>query len=259
MTRMRGNGGKVTAGLAPAILAVSMGVVGAVAAPRAGSAEVARGDARPATAAPALQRRPASSAAVDPRSGGFQVALGEWRVTLEAKAIRPGPVTFVVTNRGKLVHGFELYTGGSGDEDGDEGEVETRTLRPGETARLTVNMRAGSYEFECFVGDHDDLGMRGILSVRPDAPLIAPPAASKGTVAIKGFAFVPAVLRVPAGTTVRWRNEDPAPHTVTANNRAFDSTTMLQRARYSRRFARRGTYAYLCTLHPQMTGRVVVR
>lgn len=235
--------------------AAAVAIAAYASAPGSASARASVG----ATAAqPAALARPASGSAVDPRSGGFEVALGEWRVTLEAKAVRPGPVTFVVANRGKLVHGFELSTGDD-DAEGDEGEVETRTLRPGETARLTVNLKAGSYEFECFVGDHDDLGMRGILNVRADAPLITPPAARKGAVAIRGFAFRPALLRVKAGTTVRWRNSDPAPHTVTANSRAFDSRTMAQGAPYSRRFARPGTYAYLCALHPQMTGKVVVR
>jgi plastocyanin len=213
-------------------------VTAATLAVAAGAAGVG-GSATAATAAPAT-----TPSAVDPRAGGFEVALGEWSVTLEAKAIRPGPVTFVISNRGKVAHGFEL---------------ETRTLRPGETVRLTVNLQPGSYEFECFVGHHDDMGMRGTFSVRADAPLLAPPAASKGAVAIKGFAFRPAVLRVKAGTTVRWRNSDPAPHTVTANSRAFDSRTMAQGAPYARRFARPGTYTYLCALHPQMTGKVIVR
>jgi plastocyanin len=230
-------------------------VTAATLAVAAGAAGVG-GSATAATAAPAT-----TPSAVDPRAGGFEVALGEWSVTLEAKAIRPGPVTFVISNRGKVAHGFELEIDGDdhGGHHGDEEDVETRTLRPGETVRLTVNLQPGSYEFECFVGHHDDMGMRGTFSVRADAPLLAPPAASKGAVAIKGFAFRPAVLRVKAGTTVRWRNSDPAPHTVTANSRAFDSRTMAQGAPYARRFARPGTYTYLCALHPQMTGKVIVR
>lgn len=252
MKRMEGRTRGVMAALGLAVPGAAVGAVAAFAASTPGS--VSPRASVDATGAPAAApARPASVSAVDPRSGGFEVALGEWRVTLEAKAIRPGPVTFVIANRGKLVHGFELDTGG------DEDEVETRTLRPGETARLTVSLSAGSYRFECFVGDHDDLGMRGILSVRADAPLVAPPAASKNSVAISGFAFRPALLRVKAGTTVRWRNSDPAPHTVTASSRAFDSKTIAQGAPYSRRFARPGTYTYLCVLHPQMTGKVIVR
>ncbi len=244
MKRSEGRTKAATAVVAAVVLAV------AVAAARAGDA---------ATAAATAQL--AAPSAVDPRAGGFEVALGEWSVTLEAKAIRPGPVTFVISNRGKVAHGFELkaddHAGGHHGDDDDE--VETRTLRPGETVRLTVNLAAGSYEFECFVGHHDDMGMEGAFSVRADAPLITPPAASKSAVAIKGFAFRPAVLRVKPGTTVRWRNSDPAPHTVTANSRAFDSKTMAQGAPYARRFARPGTYTYLCALHPQMTGKVIVR
>ena len=204
-------------------------------------------------------------ALVDPRRGGFEIALGEWTLAMEAKAIRPGLVTFVVTNRGRVVHGFEIegadLDDDGGADDGDGPETETRRLRSGETVRLTLNLAPGRYKVECFVGDHDDMGMEAILDVRPDAPLVAPPAA-KGTanvVGISGFAFRPSSLVVKAGTTVRWSNRDSAPHTVTAANGGFSSRSFGQGGGYSRKFARRGTYSYLCALHPQMRGKVSVR
>lgn len=214
------------------------------------------------------QRNAAAPALVDPRAGGLAVALGEWTVAMEAKAIRPGPVTFVVTNRGKLVHGFEIERfgvdddrGGDHDDDRDGSKSETRDLRPGETARLTLNLAPGRYKVECSVGDHDDMGMEGILNVRADAPLAAPPAVTGNTnaVAITGFAYRPSALVVKAGTTVRWTNRDAAPHTVTATNGSFSSRNFGQGAGYSRKFTRPGTYRYLCALHPQMKGTVTVR
>lgn len=199
------------------------------------------------------------SALADPRSRGLEIGLGEWSLATEARAIRPGQVTFVVSNRGKFVHGFEIKgTGSRGDDDGER-ERETRRLRPGETVRMTLNLAAGRYEVECFVGDHDDMGMKDVLDVRADAPLIAQSATRANTVAIKGFAFRPSTLRVRAGTTVSWQNSDSAPHNVTASGGGFSSKTLGASGAYSRRFARPGTYAYLCALHPQMRASVIVR
>jgi plastocyanin len=201
----------------------------------------------------------APAAGVDPRSGGLQVALGEWNIGLEAKAIRPGPVTLVITNRGKFRHGFEIQRAGRHHaRDDDDEELETDKLEPGESARLTLELEPGVYEIECFVSHHDEKGMVGTLTVRADAPLVTAPKAQANTVAITNFAFKPALLRVKAGATVRWRNRDAAQHTATAFDRSFDSKLLGRNAAYARKFSRPGTYSYLCALHPQMTGKVVV-
>jgi plastocyanin len=198
----------------------------------------------------------APAAGVDPRSGGLQVALGEWAIGLEARAIRPGPVTLVVSNRGKLVHGLELERVRGDDEDRDVDE-ETEDLLPGRSARLTLNLGPGVYELECSVSDHDDRGMRIRLVVRADAPLLKTPTSSANGVVIRNFAYAPKALNVKAGTTVTWRNADAAPHTVTG--RGFGSEVLNRNGTYTRRFARAGTYAYICALHPAMKGSVVVR
>lgn len=137
----------------------------------------------------------------------------------------------------------------------DEGEVESAELRPGQSTRFTLNLVAGLDDIECFVGDHDDLGMRGVLEVRDDAPLVAP-AGTRSTVAIRSFAFKPATVRTTAGTVVIWRNFDPAPHTASAKQ--LSSPQLGRGAAYRRRFAQPGTYSYLCALHPGMRGKVVV-
>jgi len=238
-----------------AILAAALATTVAVA---AASAVGAAPTARPSTqAAPAGT---AGKAAVDPRSGGLEVALGEWSIGLEAKAIRPGRVTLVIRNRGNAEHGFEIEAAGRHlDRDDDDQELETDRLEPGESARLTLDLEPGVYEIECFVSHHDDRGMVGTLTVRADAPLVSPPKAQTNAVAIKNFAFKPALLRAKVGATVRWRNRDPAQHTATAPNGSFDSKLLGRGAGYSRKFTRPGTYAYLCALHPQMTGKVIVQ
>lgn len=78
-------------------------------------------------------------------------------------------------------------------------------------------------------------------------------------VAIRGFAFAPQVITVAPGTTIMWTNEDEDPHTVTANGKSFHSTAMDTGERFSFTFTRPGEFAYFCSLHPHMTGKVVVK
>ena len=210
-------------------------------------------DVRPSASAAA-----APTALVDPRSGGLTVGLGEWSVAPEANAIRPGTVTFVVRNGGKVVHGLRIKEE-SDRSGGDRFKERTIELRPGQTTRFTVTLAPGVYSIECFVEGHDDLGMERRLEVRANAPLVRPPSAAGAPRAyIAGFAFKPGTIRIKVGTTVRWTNRDDAPHTVTASSGSFTSKQLGKGGVYSRRFAGAGTFAYLCALHPGMKGRVVV-
>lgn len=79
-------------------------------------------------------------------------------------------------------------------------------------------------------------------------------------VAIKNFAFSPATLKVRAGTTVTWTNQDTDAHTVTSagSGGPLHSAALATHATYSHTFAKPGTYAYLCTIHPFMTATVEV-
>ena len=66
------------------------------------------------------------------------------------------------------------------------------------------------------------------------------------------------MLRVRAGTRVRWVNEDQVQHTVTADDGSFESGLIEPGASYERVFERPGEYAYHCTPHPFMKARVIV-
>jgi plastocyanin len=201
----------------------------------------------------------ANSGGVDPRSGGLQINLGEWAIGPEARAIRPGRVTLVVTNRGKQRHGLLIRSLGNDDAiGGDDDKVKTVRLEPGSRTRITLDLAPGKYVIECFVSHHDERGMYGMLDVRHDAPLVQPKPRAANSVQIKNFAYAPATLRVKAGSTVRWTNEDSAPHTASASNGSFTSPTLRLRGSYSKRFTRPGRYSYLCALHPGMRGTVVV-
>ena len=88
-----------------------------------------------------------------------------------------------------------------------------------------------------------------------NSPSMAPAAAS---VSIKNMAFNPASLSVTAGATVTWMNSDTTIHTVTADDGSFNSGNIAIGATYSRVFSTAGTFSYHCTIHPEMTGKVVV-
>jgi amicyanin len=77
-------------------------------------------------------------------------------------------------------------------------------------------------------------------------------------VQIVDFAFTPAVVTVAVGDTVTWTNQDAVAHTATSTTGAFDSGLLDQGESYSLTFTAAGTYPYLCTPHPGMTGTVVV-
>jgi cupredoxin-like protein len=202
---------------------------------------------------------PSEGALVDPREGGLEVGLGEWAVTLEAETIRPGPVTFVVRNKGTRAHGFRIRSmSGRGR---DRYQIRSPLIQPGGERSVTAVLAPGAYRVDCYVtdsaGDHAGLGMRTMLTVRADAPLlqITAPESSPGVV-IAGFSFSPGVLKVSVGTTVTWTNNDPTPHTITADDGSFDSGAIMAGGTFSRIFDRPGTYPYHCMFHPSMQGKV---
>jgi plastocyanin len=78
------------------------------------------------------------------------------------------------------------------------------------------------------------------------------------TVAIDNFTFNPQHTVVKMGTTVTWTNKDDIPHAVAAANKLFKSKALDTDDNYSFTFATPGTYEYFCSIHPHMTGTIVV-
>jgi len=77
------------------------------------------------------------------------------------------------------------------------------------------------------------------------------------------FAFSPATLIIPVGTTVTWTNMTVAPHTVTSDDGTFDSGAAnpirAQGGTFSFKFMKAGTFAYHCQFHTYMKGTIVVK
>jgi plastocyanin len=77
-------------------------------------------------------------------------------------------------------------------------------------------------------------------------------------VKIDNFTFNPQQITVKAGTTVTWTNHDDIPHTVTSSTQAFKSKVLDTDEKFSFTFTTPGSYSYFCSLHPHMTGSIVV-
>jgi plastocyanin len=85
------------------------------------------------------------------------------------------------------------------------------------------------------------------------------PSTANAEVKIDNFSFGPETLTVAAGTTVTWTNRDDIPHTVVSTDGVFKSKVRDTDEKFSYTFAKAGTYPYYCSVHPKMTGKIVVQ
>ena len=89
-------------------------------------------------------------------------------------------------------------------------------------------------------------------------PRRAAPVAKRHVVEIKDFGFEPAELTVAAGDTVVWINRDLVPHTVTAEDEAWDSGSLGENASWQMIALAKGRHPYFCRFHPTMKSALVV-
>ncbi|EST29676.1 cupredoxin domain-containing protein [Streptomyces roseochromogenus] len=91
-------------------------------------------------------------------------------------------------------------------------------------------------------------------------PAAAQAKAADHTIEIKDYKFAQPTLTVKVGETVKWVNEDTAPHTVTTTSgpAKFDSGTLNKGDSWSYTFTKTGTYKYYCAVHPDMTASITV-
>jgi amicyanin len=81
---------------------------------------------------------------------------------------------------------------------------------------------------------------------------------SANTITIKDLAFNPGTLTVKVGTNVTWTNQDSMSHTVTSDSGLFESDSLSNGQTFVYMFNTTGTYDYHCSIHPSMTGKIVV-
>jgi len=83
--------------------------------------------------------------------------------------------------------------------------------------------------------------------------------ADEAVISIHEFMFSPTAMTVAAGTTIRWKNLDGEPHTVRSIDATFKSDALDQNDSFAFKFDKPGTYRYVCSIHPQMVGTIVVK
>jgi uncharacterized cupredoxin-like copper-binding protein len=106
--------------------------------------------------------RPAGAPSGAVATGGgpaVQVTAKEFSLMLDPAQAKAGPITFVVKNDGHAPHNFRIRGNGV--------EQQTQMIESGETGQLTVELTPGTYEYQCTVGGHEQLGMKGTLTVAP--------------------------------------------------------------------------------------------
>jgi plastocyanin len=95
-----------------------------------------------------------------------------------------------------------------------------------------------------------------MMATVADVARAAPPAAA---VQIANFTFKNPVVTVKPGTTVTWTNADDIPHTIVSKDGLFRSKVLDSGDRFSFTFAKPGQFGYFCSIHPHMTGMVIVK
>ena len=98
-----------------------------------------------------------------------------------------------------------------------------------------------------------------LLAGSPSVTASDQPSAANAEVKIDNFSFKPQELTIAAGTTVTWTNRDDIPHTVVSTDGVFKSKVRDTDEKFSYTFTKAGTYPYYCSVHPKMTGKVVVQ
>jgi plastocyanin len=92
-----------------------------------------------------------------------------------------------------------------------------------------------------------------------DTGTTAPAGGAEEAVEIADFAFNPEELTIAVGSTVTWTHADPdLPHTATSDDDVFDSGNLNEGDEFSFTFDEAGTFPYFCSVHPTMTGTIIV-
>ena len=102
-------------------------------------------------------------------------------------------------------------------------------------------------------------GFAGLRAARSNFMASAQPKPDAAEVKVDNFSFGPGTLTVPVGTTVTWVNRDDIPHTVVSIEGAFKSKVLDTDQKFSFTFNKTGSFPYFCSVHPKMTGKIIVQ
>jgi plastocyanin len=103
------------------------------------------------------------------------------------------------------------------------------------------------------------LAWAAIFVLQPTRARSAAANSSPTEVRVDNFSFGPETLTVHPPSTVTWVNKDDVPHVIASNEGLFKSKALDTDDQYSYTFTKAGTYAYYCSIHPKMVGKIVVQ
>lgn len=205
----------------------------------------------PATTVPATTTPAGGGGSTTPPVGSNGVRMVDFGFEPAAITVDAG-TTVTWVNTGQARHTVAA----------DDGSFHSPDVRAGATYQQAFST-PGTYSYFCDI--HPE--MKGTISVRgaageppPAAPPTTepPPVTASGDVRIADFSFSPRSITITAGDSLTFVNTGAARHSATAKDGSFD-TGLLSRGATSRRtFRNAGTFSYFCTIHPSMTGTVLV-
>ena len=141
-------------------------------------------------------------------------------------------------------------------------EFDSHNLEPGQSYSMKLTAK-GTYTY-LDEREDDDTRYHGTIVVGGskssgggESSSTAP--ATSASVSMAGRSFSPSTVTIAAGGSVTFSNDDDRAHTVTATDGAFNSGTISEGGSWKRTFKGAGTFSYLCAIHPEMTGKVVVK
>ena len=101
------------------------------------------------------------------------------------------------------------------------------------------------------------LGVAALVTTASRAP--SADIAKSASIQIDNFHYSPPTLVVAPGTTVTWKNDDDSPHSVREKDGKFKSAALDTDDTFAQTFTAPGEYDYFCSIHPYMTGKIVVK
>ncbi|MEE8331286.1 MAG: plastocyanin/azurin family copper-binding protein [Acidimicrobiia bacterium] len=188
-------------------------------------------------------------------------------VSIFNRSYQPGSLTVGVgatvrwANNDDRVHTVTARNGGFDSGIFDTGGTYSRSFPTAGTFEYFCTVHPDMVASITVVGDSGELPPPPAPTPDPTPtptpdPTPAPPA--NADISVFDFGFAPANRTVDVGDTVSWANTGVAPHTVTADDRSFDSGFMFSGDPFSRRFDAPGAFAYFCSIHPEMVGTITV-
>ena len=111
-------------------------------------------------------------------------------------------------------------------------------------SKITIAALLSGFSLSALAGEMKDTGSSG---------------AGQNRIEIKDFAFNPQTITVKSGEKITWINRDEEPHTVVSVGKQFKKSSALDTDQsYTIVAGAPGTYSYFCSVHPKMTGTILV-